>query len=69
MAIQSDTMYHVSLYRNGPTGSAVCVFTFDEQANDIGRVFDGDYLQLVSEQWVTVNNYQPFTVSFAIVLL
>ena len=39
------------------------MFTFGEQENDIGRVFNGDYLQLVSDQWVTVNNYQPFTVS------
>ena len=49
--------------RNGPTGSAICVFTFGEQENDISRVFNGDYLQLDSDQWVTVNNYQPFTVS------
>ena len=62
--------YVYALCRNGPTGSAVCVFTFDEKENDVGTVFDGDYLKFVPpDQWMTKNIYQPFTVSVCLVVL
>lgn len=50
-------------HRNGPVGSAVCVFTFDTHSNDLHRVFNGRYLQRRgTTNWVSVPNI-PFTVS------
>ncbi len=58
-------MLHDFVRRNGPIGSAVCVFTFNAQEdnNNIATVYNGDYLRHESQQWVTERNYQPFTVS------
>jgi len=52
--------------RNGPIGSAVCVFSFDYKNNDIVRVFQGDYLTLSSSSldnvWTRSTNSQPINV-------
>ncbi len=59
-------MQYYSLCRNGPVGSAVCVFTFNEQdKNNVATVFNADYLRQNSDQqWVPLPNYEPFTVSY-----
>ena len=53
-------------------GSAVCVFTFGTSNDDIGNVFNGEYLRRKTDGsgiWETVDNYDndntnnPFTVS------
>ena len=50
--------------RNGPVGSAVCVYTLDHTSNDVTRVFNGDYLSRVSSTtWQRADNDNPFTVS------
>ena len=50
--------------RNGPVGSAVCVYTFGSHDDDLDNVFTNDYMQRIGVgQWDTVTNYDPFTVS------
>ena len=35
----------LSLHSNSPIGSALCVYTFGSNANDLERVFQGKYLE------------------------
>ena len=53
---------HVT-YRNGPVGSAVCVFSFDHTENDITTVFQGDYLtRTPNNVWSRSTNSRPINV-------
>jgi hypothetical protein len=54
---------YVDCYRNGPVGSAVCVYSFDS-GDSLVSVFLGKYLRETTlDQFEEVENTDPFSVS------
>ena len=53
----------IAIYRNGPVGSAVCVYSFDS-GDSLVSVFLGKYLRETTlDQFEEVENTDPFSVS------
>ena len=50
-------------HRNGPVGSAVCVYKFHSDADDLGNVFKGNYKKTEGGSLVVVENFVDFSVS------
>ena len=62
--------YYYPINRNGPDGSVLCVYTFDNEMNDLDGVFKHEYLeQMGASNWVEVSNDNPVTVSCVTLML